>query len=214
MPKIGPERRAARRRQFVTAARDLAAERGYRDITVDDVCLRAGLSKGAFYGYFEGKQDLIVAILDLEILEVEGLLDTLEATSDLQLEKVRTFVRTMVLRGQDPAEVQLRAELWSQAAGDPHLKAKIAEMVRARRVRLSAFATLGRTSGEMVEVPANAFGAILVALIDGLLLHHCVDPTGFRREKILKAIDILIDHLSTTASEVTVSANRPSSQAG
>lgn len=213
MPKIGPERRAARRSQFVTAARDLAAERGYRGITVDDVCLRAGLSKGAFYGYFEAKQDLIVAILDLEIAEVDQLLDALEATPDLQLEKVRTFVRTMVLRGQDPAEVQLRAELWSQAAGDPQLKAKIAEAVRARRIRLAAFATAGGASGEMVEVPANAFGAILVALVDGLLLHHSVDPTGFRWENIRKVIDILIDHLAIPPTETQVSGDQPSSQA-
>ncbi len=196
MPKIGPERRAARRTQFLTAARELAAERGYRGITVDDVCLRAGLSKGAFYGYFETKRDLILSLLEEEVAEVNQLLDTLDATPDLQLEKVRTFVRTMVLRGQDPAEVQLRAELWSQAAGDPQLKTMIAETVRARRVRLAAFATVGGERGEMVEVPANAFGAILVALVDGLLLHHSVDPTGFRWENIRKVIDILIDQLA------------------
>jgi hypothetical protein len=46
-----------------------------------------------------------------------------------------------------------------------------------------------------VEVPANAFGAVLVALVDGLLLHHAVDPTGFRWENIAKVIDILLDHL-------------------
>lgn len=196
MPKIGPERRAARRTQFLTAARELAAERGYRGITVDDVCLRAGLSKGAFYGYFETKRDLIISLLELEVAEVDQLLDTLEATPDLQLEKIRTFVRTMVLRGQDPAEVQLRAELWSQAAGDPQLKAMIAETVRARRVRLAAFASAGGERGEMVAVPANAFGAILVALVDGLLLHHSIDPTGFRWENIRKVIDILIDQLA------------------
>jgi AcrR family transcriptional regulator len=196
VPKIGPERRAARRGQFVTAARELAAERGYRGITVDDVCARAGLSKGAFYGYFETKQDLLVAILELEIAEVDELLDGLEGSSAQQLEKVRTFVRTTVLRGQDPAEVQLRAELWSQVAGDPALRERMAEAVRARRVRLAAFASAGARTGEMVEVPANAFGAILVALVDGLLLHHSVDPTGFRWENIRKVIDILLDRLA------------------
>lgn len=196
MPKIGPERRAARRGQFVAAARELAAERGYRGITVDDVCARAGLSKGAFYGYFETKQDLLIAILELEIAEVDALLDGLEAGPDQQLEKVRAFVRTMVLRGQDPAEVQLRAELWSQVAGDPALRERIAEAVRNRRVRLAAFASAGAASGEMAEVPANAFGAILVALVDGLLLHHSVDPTGFRWENIRKVIDVLLDRLA------------------
>ncbi len=146
MPKIGPERRAARHGQFVTAARDLAAERGYRGVTVDDVCARAGLSKGAFYGYFETKQDLLVAILDLEIADVDELLDTLERSPEPSLEKVRGFVRTMVLRGQDPAEVQLRAELWSQVAGDPAPRERMAEASRSRRVRLAAIGVPAQVS--------------------------------------------------------------------
>lgn len=202
MPKIGPEKRAARRLQFVEAARELAGERGFRGITVDDVCARAGLSKGAFYGYFEAKQDLLAAILDQEIAEVDELLELLEATPDLQLEKIRTFVRSMVLRGTDPAEAQVRTELWSQAAMDPTLQVKIAETVRARRVRLADFATRGAASGQMVEIPANAFGAILVALIDGLLLHHSVDPTGFRWENISKVVDIIFDKLAADPAYV------------
>jgi AcrR family transcriptional regulator len=201
VPKIGPERRAARRGQFVAAARELAAERGYRGVTVDDVCARAGLSKGAFYGYFETKQDLLVAILELEIAEVDELLDELEASSAPQLEKVRTFVRTMVQRGQDPAEVQLRAALWSQVAGDPALRARLAEAVRTRRVRLAGFSSAGPESGQMVELPANAFGAILVALVDGLLLHHSVDPAGFRWENIRKVVDILMDRLALPGAD-------------
>ena len=210
MPKIGPERKAARRRQFVLAARELAAERGYRGVTVDDVCTRAGLSKGAFYGYFEAKQDLLQAILDEEVAEVDELLTALEGIGDLQLEKVRTFLRTMVLRGQDPAEVQLRAELWSQVASDPAARDRMAEVVRSRRVRLASFASKGAESREMVEVPANAFGAILVALVDGLLLHYSVDPAGFRWENIRKVIDILLDRLSLeTHDEPVLRAARP-----
>jgi hypothetical protein len=102
----------------------------------------------------------------------------------------------MVLRGTDPAEAQVRTELWSQAAVDPVLQVKIAETVRSRRIRLAAFATRGAAAGQMVEVPANAFGAILVALVDGLLLHHSVDPSGFRWENISKVVDIIFDKLA------------------
>jgi AcrR family transcriptional regulator len=196
LPKIGPERRAARREQFLTAARGLAAERGYRTVTVDDVCAAAGLSKGAFYAHFASKQDLLTAILDAEIAEVGELLTTLEAAQTSQLDRVRSYLQSMVVRGQDPAEEQLRAEVWSRVAEDPTLAARLAEEVRGRRVRLAAFAEAGARDGEMVEVPANAFGAILVALVDGLLLHHSVDPAGFRWENVRKVVDILLDRLS------------------
>lgn len=53
MPKIAEERKVARRREFVDAAWRCAATKGFRDMTVDDVCAEADLSKGAFYGYFD-----------------------------------------------------------------------------------------------------------------------------------------------------------------
>lgn len=196
MPKIGPERRAARREQFVSAAREAAAQRGYRALTVDDVCAAAGLSKGAFYAYFAAKQDLLAAMLDAEIAEVDTVLSALERSDTSQLDRVRSYLQSMVVRGQDPAEEQLRAEVWSRVAEDPQLAARLAEEVRSRRVRLAAFAEAGARDGEMVQVPANAFGAILVALVDGLLLHHSVDPAGFRWENVRKVVDILLDRLS------------------
>ncbi|HEX3827854.1 MAG TPA: TetR/AcrR family transcriptional regulator [Sporichthyaceae bacterium] len=195
MPKIGPEVRTARRNQFIRAARELAAETGFRTLTIDDVCARAGFSKGAFYVHFPSKQELLHAMLEEEIAQVNELLDVLAAGPLPELEKVRAFVRTMVQRAQDPAEVAFRAELWSQVGVDERLRERIAETVRVRRVRLAGFATAGAQSGELVEVPANAFGAVLVALVDGLLLHHAVDPSGFRWENIAKVIDILLDHL-------------------
>lgn len=199
MPKIGPEVRTARRNQFIGAARDLAAETGFRTLTIDDVCAGAGLSKGAFYVHFSSKQELLHAMLEQEITAVNELLDALAAGPLPELEKVRAFVRTMVQRAQDPAEVAFRAELWSQVGVDERLRDRIAETVRARRVRLAGFATAGAESGELVAVPANAFGAVLVALVDGLLLHHAVDPSGFRWENIAKVVDILLDHLGVRA---------------
>lgn len=196
MPKIGPELRAARRRQFIDAARTLASDTGFRTLTVDDVCAQAGMSKGAFYVHYESKQSLLTAMLEQEIAAVTEVLDALEAGSLTALERIRVFVRTMVERAADPAEVQLRAELWSQGGVDGELRERIAEAVRVRRVRLANFATAGAASGELVEVPANAFGAVLVALVDGLLLHHSVDPTGFRWENIARVVEILLDHLA------------------
>ena len=196
MPKIGPEQRAARRYQFIGAARRLAAGSGYRGLTVDDVCAEAGLSKGAFYIHFASKQDLLVSMLEQEIATVQELLDDLDAAGLSEVERILGFLRAMVLRAQDPAEVQLRAELWSQVAGDPDLRARIADAVRIQRVRLADVATQGADGKRLVEMPANAFGAILVALVDGLMLHHAVDSAGFRWENVGKVVDILLNQLT------------------
>jgi AcrR family transcriptional regulator len=81
------------------AARDLATECGFRNLTVDDVCARAGLSKGAFYVHSPSEQ----ALLDREISQVDRQLDPSTVGELPGLEKIRAFVRTMVQRAQDPA---------------------------------------------------------------------------------------------------------------
>jgi len=35
---------------------------GSSELTVDDVCAEAEVSKGAFYGYFSSNQDLLIAL--------------------------------------------------------------------------------------------------------------------------------------------------------
>jgi TetR/AcrR family transcriptional repressor of nem operon len=55
-----PKRGEARRR-LLDAARGLIRERGFTAMTVDDLCARAGVTKGAFFHHFPSKEALGVA---------------------------------------------------------------------------------------------------------------------------------------------------------
>ena len=107
MPKIAEERKAARRQQFVSAAWRCAATKGYRDMTVDDVCAEAKLSKGAFYGYFDQKRDLLVALLDDDAADLEAILEKQDASSSSMLAKLRAYTRAVQQRSEEPGRAQL-----------------------------------------------------------------------------------------------------------
>jgi TetR/AcrR family transcriptional repressor of nem operon len=47
--------------QFLGAAIDVIRAKGYDATTVDDLCAKAGLSKGSFFHHFKSKEDLAVA---------------------------------------------------------------------------------------------------------------------------------------------------------
>jgi len=49
---------------LVKAARRLFAERGYGAVSLDEVCARARVTKGALYHHFESKQDLFLAVYE------------------------------------------------------------------------------------------------------------------------------------------------------
>jgi TetR/AcrR family transcriptional repressor of nem operon len=46
------------KQKLLDAARGLMLTRGYTATSVDDICAAAGLTKGSFFHYFEGKEDL------------------------------------------------------------------------------------------------------------------------------------------------------------
>lgn len=56
------DKRARTRAALMEAARQLAREKGFDDVTLEDVARRAGMTSGAIYGNFRNRQDLFMAI--------------------------------------------------------------------------------------------------------------------------------------------------------
>jgi AcrR family transcriptional regulator len=192
MPKLRPEIRSERRQALIDAAWRCAAVQGFRDLTVDDVCAEARVSKGAFYGYFEQKQDLLLALLEDDAAALDQELERITSASSSGVERVRAFAQAMLARGEDPARVQVRADLWADLLTEDVVRARLAEVTQRRRELVRGWIEEAVASGELVEIPANALASILLALADGLMLHGALDPSGFRWRNIRRAIDVLL----------------------
>jgi len=192
MPRITLATRAERRQRIINAASRCAARKGFGDLTVDEVCVEADLSKGAFYGYFDSKQALLLALLEEDAAFLDGVLERLGATSVSNIERLRRFTRAMLERGEDPARVQVRADLWAAMLTERAVRQRLSASVRRRREALRGWIGAAIAAGELVDIPANAFAAILLALGDGLTLHAGLDPGGFRWPNIRKALDVVL----------------------
>ena len=197
MPRIGPERKNQRRQQIIDAAWRCAARMGFRDLTVDDVCAEARLSKGSFYGYFEQKSDLLLALFDDDARRLDELMDDLERRIPGNRNRLRVFTQSVLARSSDPARVQVRADMWSEMLTEPEVRNAFAASMQAHRVRLRSWIEDATARSELVDIPANAFASILLALSDGLLLHGSLDPHAFRWINISKALDVLLNGISS-----------------
>ena len=62
MPRITEARKTERRDQVLQAAFVCFARRGFHQTTMQEICAEAGLSPGAVYGYFPGKDAIIEAL--------------------------------------------------------------------------------------------------------------------------------------------------------
>ena len=63
MPKVVPQYTDDAKRRIVQAAMEAMAERGYDNVTVDDVARKIGVTKGAVYWYFRSKTVLLQEVL-------------------------------------------------------------------------------------------------------------------------------------------------------
>src|SRR5262245_36446294 len=83
MPKVSEEHRAARRKQIVDAGRHCVADQGFHKTTMNDVIRESGLSAGAVYGYFKSKNEIVAAIADDALDNVDEVFSKLLTDPDL-----------------------------------------------------------------------------------------------------------------------------------
>jgi AcrR family transcriptional regulator len=69
---------AARRRDILSSAEKLLAESGYAGLTVRAIAVGAGVSSGTVYQYFDGKEDVFVALMAGRLDAVRTTLDGLD----------------------------------------------------------------------------------------------------------------------------------------
>jgi AcrR family transcriptional regulator len=196
MPRLEEQAKAQRRQRLIDAAWRCLGTQGFRSLTVDAVCAEAGVSKGAFYIYFRKKQDLLLALLDDETRAIHEVMSEFERAHLSGAERLRRFTRAMIERGDDPSQLQIRADLWAEISTSDEVREKWVEVVRARRENVKRWVEDGISSGEISPIPANAFAAILLALGEGLLLHAALDPSGFRWGNVRRAIDAILEGVS------------------
>ena len=131
VPRISEAERTNRRERLVAAAWRCLAQRAYSDLTVDDVCAEAAVSKGAFYGYFDSKQELLHELLQRESASLDAVISDLSAAPIGAAEKLRRFARACLKDAEDTARMQVRADLAAAVGGDPALRARSASLLGA-----------------------------------------------------------------------------------
>jgi len=91
--------------KLLNAALSLIRERGFSGMTVDDVCARAGVTKGAFFHYFKSKDQLGVAAAEQWSAVTSALFERAPYHEPQDpLERVLAYIqfRRELLRGDIP----------------------------------------------------------------------------------------------------------------
>lgn len=74
---------AEKRIEFIQVAEELFLEKGFENTSVDDIVKKMGAAKGLFYYYFDSKDDVILAILDMTYEEIKANIEKVMAQPGL-----------------------------------------------------------------------------------------------------------------------------------
>lgn len=84
--------RLARRSEIIAAARKVFAAKGYSKATVEEIAAEAEFAKGTIYGYFDGKRDLFLQMVDGGFDEIAGIVRTVLASAEDFENGIRSLV--------------------------------------------------------------------------------------------------------------------------
>lgn len=87
------------RLRIMNAARDLFNTRGYRNVTVQDLSEKLGMSKKTIYQYFVSKEEIAAAVLDETMSNMDRLYDSCER--DPSQSDPLTVLKLFVLLAKD-----------------------------------------------------------------------------------------------------------------
>jgi AcrR family transcriptional regulator len=164
-------RREATRQRILDAARAVFAERGVIGGSVEDICERAGFTRGAFYSNFTDKDDVVQALVEREQALLMEHLDAalVEVTpeiagADEQLPAVVASIVDRVLRTipVDRTMILIQTELEIHAIRRPDMSRQLLEINQRFRERLGAFIVdaVGHAGLELTVSPADLVDAM------------------------------------------------------
>ena len=180
-------RRAETRRRLLDAALDVFAEKGFGRTTVDDVCARAGFTRGAFYSNYVSLDELFLSVWEERS---DSFLAAAEATvSDAEEDPVASIEegvdRLLDLAPVDARWARIEWEFTAHALRTPGLP----EVMASREERISdlLLRILERALTQVNRriVDREAFAAALIAVHDGTAVQVLIesDPVAAKRRR-------------------------------
>ncbi|MDO8211134.1 TetR/AcrR family transcriptional regulator [Conexibacter sp. CPCC 206217] len=188
-------RKAATRARLLEAAARVYAARGFAGATLDDVAEEAGLTKGAVYGHFGSKDNLLVALMEeyvaAEIAEQVALFDRDETTWK------RPFVgsdRFMDELEEAPEAFRLLVEFWLVANRDERLRERFAAGFEALRQMFAAFSHESAADAGLEPSAAleRNVGNVAVGLSIGLGMVRLADRDSVSPSLLGTALSVFI----------------------
>ncbi|QEV16401.1 TetR/AcrR family transcriptional regulator [Streptomyces alboniger] len=183
MARVSQEHLDARRRQILDGAALCFARNGFHATSMQDVLKEVGLSAGAVYRYFAGKDELIAAIASEVLTEIRGIFDTAARQSpppppDVLLGQVIEEVldlRPGMREGGISYFPRLMVQVWTETLRSDALSAVMTGVYAEVRAAWVSVVEAYQEAGMMrTDVPADHVARTMIAVVQGFAAQYAL----------------------------------------
>jgi len=193
------------RLRILHAAAACFARAGVHRTTIQDICDRAGLSKGGLYTYFRSKDAILAAVVEHSLARS---LEQAKAAADgasTPLEKIDRIAAQFtadLAAGQSAPGVSSRLllEVWAEASKDDRLSALCARGYNAWRAFIADLLRQAQAAGQLrPDIDADVLAAIVVSAFDGLSLQEALSGIRMDWPRVVQTLRLAVGEGTFTA---------------
>lgn len=190
-PPARTPRREATRARLMDAATEVFATMGFHAASIEDICARAGLTRGAFYSNFTNKDDLLLQVYALHIDRLVARAKELATRTDLRPAQILEGFFDAWARSPLEAErlYLLQVECAMQAIRDSTGRREWTALQQRMVAELSRVVDdLVVRRGLRIAVPTADFIRFAIAVHTGGMAAHLLEPRAVSRRAIERAL--------------------------
>lgn len=191
-PRPLKERQREEREQLILdVAEELLVEKGYHEMSMDDIAARVGIAKGTVYLHFAGKDELLFALLTRDMAKFIASIDGLLAQQDAPRAKLEALMRhvigdvfsarfqALMAISQNP---ELRARFINQKAQSTDQRQQLEE-------RLTTIFDEGKSVGDFnADIPTPLLVSLFETMISAHLYQRLVEQQRLTADELIAQI--------------------------
>jgi AcrR family transcriptional regulator len=175
------------RQRLLAEAQRLFRERGYAATSLEQIAEAADVTKGAIYGHFASKEDLMVSAIEAVPTPVAA--DMLNDRSRPLRERLTEFGRAAADEPQDSAQMAMMLEFYAALLRAPAARQRYSGQLEYRLQEL-ADADTDEPSPGIAPVQVWAIG---YAMLAGLEIYQSLAPNLITAEVFERAFGLMAD---------------------
>lgn len=178
-----PPKRSRTRERLLKSAFELVMQNGFAEVTMDQVAARAGMTKGAIYGNFQDKEDLMLAM----VLANSRFLGDDIAFGDSLREYLSNLGRRVAAVTAPPTGT---ITFHAYAANNPQMIERLTDYF-AKRFKLRESELAEAFPDLPLPLPPGQFAAIVQAVTLGIMYQRLLSRDLISDETIIATFEAL-----------------------